>query len=292
MPPKTDNDPSPALTRPTPAPARAAYAARHDISKQLSRILSLEDFEPAARKHLPRPLFGYIAGAAEDSLSLQANRDSFRQHSFRSRVMVDVSQRDLRTAIFGRTYSTPFGIAPIGISALSAYRGDIVLAAVAAAEEIPAIMSGTSLIPMETVHKAAPGTWFQAYLPGDTPVISATTGLIGIPEQTQQGIQMRVLLNPFLKIGQAVKLDNASAINQLRLGLDVGSQASNPQLASSIKTNADGLYYVMVANHSGDTRGANWYTDLTCLAIDASVPLSYGQNTNPFVVGPVPVQRY
>ena len=131
-----------------------------------------------------------------------------------------------------------------------------------------------------------------ADLPGDTPVISATTGLIGIPEQTQQGIQMRVLLNPFLKIGQAVKLDNASAINQLRLGLDVGSQASNPQLASSIKTNADGLYYVMVANHSGDTRGANWYTDLTCLAIDASVPLSYGQNTNPFVVGPVPVQRY
>ena len=175
MPPKTDNDPSPALTRPTPAPARAAYAARHDISKQLSRILSLEDFEPAARKHLPRPLFGYIAGAAEDSLSLQANRDSFRQHSFRSRVMVDVSQRDLRTAIFGRTYSTPFGIAPIGISALSAYRGDIVLAAVAAAEEIPAIMSGTSLIPMETVHKAAPGTWFQAYLPGDT---SRIEGLI------------------------------------------------------------------------------------------------------------------
>ena len=172
---KTDNDPSPALTRPTPAPARAAYAARHDISKQLSRILSLEDFEPAARKHLPRPLFGYIAGAAEDSLSLQANRDSFRQHSFRSRVMVDVSQRDLRTSIFGRTYSTPFGIAPIGISALSAYRGDIVLAAGAAAEGIPAIMSGTSLIPMEAVHKAAPGTWFQAYLPGDT---SRIEGLI------------------------------------------------------------------------------------------------------------------
>ena len=131
-----------------------------------------------------------------------------------------------------------------------------------------------------------------AYLPGDVPVISSTSGLIGIPEQTQQGIQMRVLLNPNIKIGQAIKLDNASAINQLRLGLDLQSQASNPLLSKTIKTNADGLYYVMVANHYGDTRGTPWYTDLTCLAIDAAVPLSVGQTTNPFVVGPVPVQRY
>jgi hypothetical protein len=111
-----------------------------------------------------------------------------------------------------------------------------------------------------------------SYVPGDTPVISPATGLIGVPEQTQNGIRMRVLLNPALKIGQRVKLD--STVNALRLGLDVQSQASNQLLSSNIKTNADGLYYVMSADHTGDTRGNQWYTDLTCLAVDATVPAS------------------
>jgi hypothetical protein len=109
-----------------------------------------------------------------------------------------------------------------------------------------------------------------SYVPGETPVISPTTGLVGVPEQTQNGIGIRVLLNPSLKIGQRIQLD--SVVNQFRYGLDVGSQASNALLASSIKTNADGFYYVMAADHYGDTRGNEWYTDLTCLAIDATVP--------------------
>lgn len=113
-----------------------------------------------------------------------------------------------------------------------------------------------------------------SYIPGDIPLISATTGLIGVPEQTQGGISMRVLLNPTIKIGQVVKLDNASAINLFRYGLDVQSQASNALLSTSIKTNSDGLYYVMNANHFGDTRGNEWYSDLVCLSVDATVPPS------------------
>lgn len=111
-----------------------------------------------------------------------------------------------------------------------------------------------------------------SYVPGDVPLISPQTGLVGVPEQTQNGIQMRVLLNPALKIGQRVRLD--STVNPFRFGLDVQSQASNALIASSNKTNADGLYYVMSAEHSGDTRGNAWYTELTCLAIDATVPPS------------------
>jgi hypothetical protein len=111
-----------------------------------------------------------------------------------------------------------------------------------------------------------------SYVPGDTPVISPSTGLIGVPEQTENGIRMRVLLNPALKIGQRVKLD--STVNALRLGLDVQSQVPNLLLQRTAKKNADGLYYVMAAEHSGDTRGNAWYTDLTCLAVDATVPTS------------------
>ena len=109
-----------------------------------------------------------------------------------------------------------------------------------------------------------------AYMPGDVPVITAATGMIGLPEQTPNGIKVRVLLNPTIKIGQAIQLDNKS-IQQMRYGLGVNQQQENffNELAS--KLNDDGFYYVMVADHTGDTRGNDWYSDLTCLAIDATV---------------------
>ncbi|MEX3978244.1 alpha-hydroxy acid oxidase [Paraburkholderia sp. EG287A] len=146
---------------------QTAYGVKQHLPRQLRQILSLADFEEAARRVLPRPLFGYIAGAAEDGMSIAANRAAFERLTFRTRVLVDVSRRSQQTTIFNHTYSSPFGIAPVGISAISAYRGDIALATAAMDENIPAIMSGSSLIPMETVQAAAPRTWFQAYLPGD-----------------------------------------------------------------------------------------------------------------------------
>ncbi|MCY1511683.1 (S)-mandelate dehydrogenase [compost metagenome] len=148
-------------------PAKPAYGVNRQLPRRLRPILSLADFEVAAKRVLPRPIFGYIAGAAEDEKSLAANRTAFDQVKFRPRVLVDVSGRSQATEIFGQRYASPFGIAPVGISAIAAYRGDVVLAQAAREEQIPAIMSGTSLIPMEDVHAAAPGTWFQAYLPGD-----------------------------------------------------------------------------------------------------------------------------
>lgn len=157
----------------------AAYGKRAGVSRHLQKILSIEDFEQAARGHLPRPLFGYIAGAAEDNTSLHANRAAFQDYAFRTQVMVDVSQRQQVTKIFDVTYQSPFGIAPVGISAISAYRGDLVLACSAEHEGVPAIMSGTSLIRMEEVAQAAPSTWFQAYLPGDISKIDALVDRVG-----------------------------------------------------------------------------------------------------------------
>ena len=82
---------APAANAASAPKAQAAYGQRAGLPRHLQNILSLHDFEAAARKHLPRPLFGYVSGAAEDCVSLQANRDSFQQYGFSSRVMVDVS---------------------------------------------------------------------------------------------------------------------------------------------------------------------------------------------------------
>lgn len=128
-----------------------------------------------------------------------------------------------------------------------------------------------------------------AYIPEAPAVISPDTGLIGVPEQTQNGLKLRVLLNPTLRIGRTVKLIS-NAVNQLRYGLDINSLATNPTLQlGATKLNADGLYYVMRAEHSGDSRGAPWYTDLTCLAVDATYPPDQVLNA---VVAPNIVPRF
>lgn len=143
------------------------------IRGRLKNVLSLEDFELQARRHLPRPLFGYIAGAAETNASLRMNAEAFGKYAFRPRVLRDVSARSTATELFGKSYAAPFGIAPMGISALMAYRGDLVLAKGAAQSNIPMIMSGSSLIPLEDIARAAPDSWFQAYLPGEDDRIDA-----------------------------------------------------------------------------------------------------------------------
>nr|CAD6595434.1 alpha-hydroxy-acid oxidizing protein [Rhizobium sp. Khangiran2] len=140
---------------------------------RLKNVLSLDDFENMARRHLPRPLFGYIAGAAETNASLRMNALSYQHYAFKPRVLRDVFGRSMKTELFGKEYAAPFGIAPMGISALMAYRGDVVLATGAAQSGIPMIMSGSSLIRMEEVAQAAPDAWFQAYLPGETDRIDA-----------------------------------------------------------------------------------------------------------------------
>ena len=143
------------------------------LPRRLRRVLSLDDLEAAARRHLPRPIFGYVSGAAETNQSLHDNRAVFRELGFQPRVLTDVSRRSQQTTLFGHSYAAPFGLAPMGISALVAYRGDLVLAGAAARANIPMIMSGSSLIRLEEVAQAAPASWFQAYLPGEPPRIAA-----------------------------------------------------------------------------------------------------------------------
>lgn len=143
------------------------------MSDPLRRMLSLHDFEAAARQILPKPLYAYVSGAVEDGQSERGNRQAYDDYGFRPKVLVDVSRRSTRCTVLGREYAAPVGVAPMGIAALTSYRGDVILARAAAEAGVPCIMSGSSLIRLETVMEAAPGTWFQAYLPGDGAQIAA-----------------------------------------------------------------------------------------------------------------------
>ncbi|KAF1042264.1 alpha-hydroxy acid oxidase [Xylophilus sp.] len=139
----------------------------------LRHVHALRDFEPRARRILPRPLFSYIHNGADDERSLRGNRDAFDDYALVPRMLEGVARRSQAIELFGQRHASPFGISPVGLGALYAYRGDLLLTRAAADAGIPAVLSGASLIPMEEVAQAAPGTWFQAYLPGDAARVEA-----------------------------------------------------------------------------------------------------------------------
>ncbi len=136
-----------------------------------SRFLCLDDFEPAARRRLPRPLFGYIQGAAERGASKEDNARAYAELRLLPRMLAGVSGRSIATRVLGQDVSGPFGIAPMGISALMAHDGDRGLARAARDAGIPFILSGSSLTRVEDVLETNPDTWFQIYVPGETDVI-------------------------------------------------------------------------------------------------------------------------
>lgn len=140
-------------------------------SPRLARVLALDDFEVEARRLLPRCIFGFVSGGVETNSSRDANREAFADWAFVPRVLVDTTARSQATMLFGKRYNAPFGIAPMGSPALAAFECERVLAAGARDAGIPFMLSGAALMAMEKVIAANPDAWFQAYIPGDRPLV-------------------------------------------------------------------------------------------------------------------------
>jgi hypothetical protein len=117
----------------------------------------------------------------------------------------------------------------------------------------------------------------STYLPGEAVLLTSKTGMIGTPQQTNEGVNVKCLLNPNLKISGRIKIDNAS-IQRFKINLSVPNSPANIPAPLT----ADGVYYVLVVEHQGDTRGVEWYSNLICLFIDPttnpinSVVTNYG----------------
>lgn len=161
------------MVKTVPNPVSMMRSSSATVPRRLRGMLSLDDFEGRARRHLPLSIFGYVSGGVEDDVTLSENRTAFRRVGLRPRVLRDVSGRDLTTRLFGQDYALPFGIAPMGFSALAAFDGDVVLAKGARAAGSFAICSAASLTPLERVASDGGSRWFQSYIPGDRDRIAA-----------------------------------------------------------------------------------------------------------------------
>ncbi len=120
------------------------------------KAINIEDLRRLAKRRLPKIVFDFIEGGAEDELGLARNQEGFARYRFRPRYLVDSSKRDQSMSLFGRTYASPFGIAPTGINSLYRPGGDLMLAEAAREANIPFIQSGTSNATIEEIAKAAP----------------------------------------------------------------------------------------------------------------------------------------
>ena len=130
-----------------------------------------------AKRKLPRIIFDYIEGGVEDERGLARNEAAFHKHRLLPRYLVDVSKRDQSATVFGRTYSSPFGISPTGGVGLYRREGELMLAEAAAAANIPYIMSGGSNASMEEAARVAPNNvWFQLYAAKDGNITDALIG--------------------------------------------------------------------------------------------------------------------
>lgn len=131
-------------------------------------IHSSEDARRIAQRRLPWMVFDYIDGAAGRETGAARNRAAFDALTLRPRILRDVSQRDLTSSIFGQKTNTPFGISPMGMCNLSGAGADLMLARLAARENVPLGVSTVASTAMELLIEAAEGNaWFQLYFSGD-----------------------------------------------------------------------------------------------------------------------------
>lgn len=132
---------------------------------RLDRCYDLDDVRRAARRHLPKGVFEFIDRGAERDLALGENVEAFRRLKLNARFLVDFSERDMGTELFGKRIAFPLAIAPTGVAGLCWPQGELALARAAAAAGVPFTLAAASITPMETVAAQAGGRqWFQFYM--------------------------------------------------------------------------------------------------------------------------------
>jgi len=134
-------------------------------------VVNIEDLRRLAKKRLPKIAYDFIEGGTDDEVGLVTNESAFRKARLVPRYLVDVSVRDQSTTLFGRTYSSPIGIAPTGLAGLFRHGADLMLAEAARDANVPFIMSGSSTGSIEDLGKLAPDHgWYQLYSAKDQAV--------------------------------------------------------------------------------------------------------------------------
>ncbi len=131
---------------------------------KLARAVNIEDLRLLAKRRLPRAIFDFFDGGAEDEVTLRENRTAFERVRLLPRVLVDVSKVDTAIDLFGKRAALPLAIAPTGGISAGRYGAELILACAAKAAGIPFTMATPSAFTIEKVAEEVGGRlWFQLY---------------------------------------------------------------------------------------------------------------------------------
>ena len=140
--------------------------ARTPQERLRAQAVNIEDLRRLALRRLPRGVFNYIDGGAEDEVTLRANSDAFRRWNFAPRVLADVSQVDTGVTLLGRRLPFPLVLAPTGFARMADPEGELAVARAAARAGVPFSLSTVATRSIEEVAAAADdgALWFQLYV--------------------------------------------------------------------------------------------------------------------------------
>lgn len=134
------------------------------MSSHLNAV-SIEDLRLKAKRKLPRCIFDFYDGGAEDELTLNANRQSFQNVMLTPRILRGVDKVDTRVDMLGETCGLPIAIAPTGALGYGKHGADLAIAKAAAAKGLIYTLSSSATTSIEHIAREAPGRhWFQAYI--------------------------------------------------------------------------------------------------------------------------------
>ncbi|MCE8021969.1 alpha-hydroxy-acid oxidizing protein [Halomonas sp. MCCC 1A11036] len=138
------------------------------------RIHSIEGLRQAARRRLPKAIFDFFDGGAEDELTLADNRSAFGRVKLAPRCLVNVAEVGLDTDVVGGPSALPLAVAPTGAVGFGRHGGDIAIARAAAEAGVPYTLSTSATASIEQIADAAPGRlWFQAYVLKDKEMLNS-----------------------------------------------------------------------------------------------------------------------
>src|SRR6202043_1243842 len=130
-------------------------------------VVNIEDLRRLAQRRLPRPVFDYLEGGADDETTLRENPRAFNDILFRPRNAVAFDKCDLSVRVVGLDLSIPAMLAPVGYSRLMHPGGEVAAARAAGEAGTGYILSTISGHKLEDVKAATGGpVWYQLYLLG------------------------------------------------------------------------------------------------------------------------------
>lgn len=154
------------------SPASIGTGKLPRVSKHIVNPVTAADYRRLAEARLPRFLFDYIDGGANEEITMAANMADFSHYRLKQRVMRDVGDIDTGTEMCGRRFSMPLTLAPVGMAGMFSRRGEVLGARAAKKTGIPFTASTVGICSLEEIKQATgEPCWFQLYMLRDRAII-------------------------------------------------------------------------------------------------------------------------